>query len=481
MTENYSTQNTLDMLAKMLADPSNVTDDATDTTPNVDGRRPQGLGRPSLGKREPISGPLQQISYAMGMFNPKLDKGNVPKKVDLDAEGFMTKLQANWDRLVPFKLRGEQLATDAPYKARGNTTFSQEPMTNADASPLLSGTGVSSNDMPPLTPAEQSGVDVALAAQGNGLMSRPASDAAPTSIESSELMVSPKIRPADLSLEGLRSIEDGEYSFKASDYLKSKIDPSYEVDDSKLAITGNDFTDRDAALSEITKIAYKKYLPLQAAALLATAEAESSTSLVEDPYYRRSSALSKLAGGSTERKAAIEAIYSDPDYLRDGSVPGSDDALVNTAGAKKLFNIAYDDQYRSKDSKLGNDKVGDGYKYRGRGLIQITGKYNYAKYGKAIGVGDALVKNPELLLTDPKVMAAVTIAYLDDKDFANKATSEEGLRSVIVHNNSKDDKGVKPSTKRWERTLEIAKAAATKDVTSKLAERTRRPNSNQGF
>jgi hypothetical protein len=182
MTENYSTQNTLDMLAKMLADPSNVTDDATDTTPNVDGKRPQGLGRPSLGKREPISGPLQQISYAMGMFNPKLDKGNVPKKVDLDAEGFMTKLQANWDRLVPFKLRGEQLATDAPYKARGNTTL--EPMTNADASPLLSGTGVSSNDMPPLTPAEQAGVDVALAAQGNGLMARPASDAAPTAIES---------------------------------------------------------------------------------------------------------------------------------------------------------------------------------------------------------------------------------------------------------------------------------------------------------
>tara|TARA_R110000868_G_scaffold199021_1_gene445604 strand:+ start:2165 stop:3262 length:1098 start_codon:yes stop_codon:yes gene_type:complete len=165
MTENYSTQNTLDMLAKMLADPSNVTDDATDTTPNVDGKRPQGLGRPSLGKREPISGPLQQISYAMGMFNPKLDKGNVPKKVDLDAEGFMTKLQANWDRLVPFKLRGEQLATDAPYKARGNTTFSQEPMTNADASPLLSGTGVSSNDMPPLRADEKAKVAEALAVQ----------------------------------------------------------------------------------------------------------------------------------------------------------------------------------------------------------------------------------------------------------------------------------------------------------------------------
>jgi hypothetical protein len=59
-------------------------------------------------------------------------------------------------------------------------TFSSEPLTASDASPLLSGTGVSSNNMPPLTPAEQAGVDVALEAQGNGLMRRPASDAAPT-------------------------------------------------------------------------------------------------------------------------------------------------------------------------------------------------------------------------------------------------------------------------------------------------------------
>ena len=63
-------------------------------------------------------------------------------------------------------------------------TFSSEPLTASDASPLLSGSGVSSNDMPPLTPTEQAGVDVALAAQGNGLMSRPASDAAPTATES---------------------------------------------------------------------------------------------------------------------------------------------------------------------------------------------------------------------------------------------------------------------------------------------------------
>lgn len=50
----------------------------------------------------------------------------------------------------------------------------------------------------------------------------------------------------------------------------------------------------------------------------------------------------------------------------------------------------------------GNEASGDGWKYRGRGFIQITGKNNYKALTESTGID--YVNNPELLLTEADSM-----------------------------------------------------------------------------
>ena len=69
----------------------------------------------------------------------------------------------------------------------------------------------------------------------------------------------------------------------------------------------------------------------------------------------------------------------------------------------------YDPKYAPKKAKtLGNTKAGDGAKFKGRGYIQITGKYNYKKAGTALGID--LISNPELA-EKPAVAAKIAIWF----------------------------------------------------------------------
>jgi predicted chitinase len=71
--------------------------------------------------------------------------------------------------------------------------------------------------------------------------------------------------------------------------------------------------------------------------------------------------------------------------------------------------------------RMGNDTTGDGYKYRGRGYIQLTGKDNYSRVGAAIG--ENLVGNPDLA-NDPKVATKILLNFLGVNS-ANQSSFED--------------------------------------------------------
>ena len=66
---------------------------------------------------------------------------------------------------------------------------------------------------------------------------------------------------------------------------------------------------------------------------------------------------------------------------------------------EKIANWVYDDRNPARKNKLGNVRDGDGWKFRGGGAKQLTGRFNYEQFGKDIGMtadeAAAYVRTPE--------------------------------------------------------------------------------------
>ena len=74
-------------------------------------------------------------------------------------------------------------------------------------------------------------------------------------------------------------------------------------------------------------------------------------------------------------------------------------------GAKSIADFVY-------GGRLGNAKD-EGYKYRGRGIIQLTGKNNYEYYGKKLNID--LVNNPDLA-KEPDTAIEIALLFWKEKE-----------------------------------------------------------------
>lgn len=82
--------------------------------------------------------------------------------------------------------------------------------------------------------------------------------------------------------------------------------------------------------------------------------------------------------------------------------PDQATASAHAGNPEKLGNFVY-------ANRIGNgpESSGDGFRYRGRGVIQLTGRSNYASAAKALSAD--LLSQPDLLLSPP--LAAMAAAW----------------------------------------------------------------------
>jgi len=70
---------------------------------------------------------------------------------------------------------------------------------------------------------------------------------------------------------------------------------------------------------------------------------------------------------------------------------------------------------------LGNTQTGDGYRFRGRGYVQITGRRNYALFSKILGIN--LIDNPDLALV-PDTAAKICVKGMAEGLFTGRKLSD---------------------------------------------------------
>lgn len=96
---------------------------------------------------------------------------------------------------------------------------------------------------------------------------------------------------------------------------------------------------------------------------------------------------------------------------------------IKEYGGAQYFHDRYDPKgkHPAIARALGNTVPGDGAKYFGRGYVQLTGRANYARAGKKLGLD--LLKNPDQALS-PAVAGQILIAGMTEGWFTGKKLSD---------------------------------------------------------
>lgn len=129
-------------------------------------------------------------------------------------------------------------------------------------------------------------------------------------------------------------------------------------------------------------------------------------------------------------------------------------AAEESASFRTLTEYASGAEYQGR-TDLGNTEPGSGVRYKGRGIFQITGKFNYDAIGKKLGVD--LVNNPTLAAT-PEIAVETACIYWATRNLSGIADSSLSAYDTCVAITKKINGGTNGLDVRWLMTQRAAVA-----------------------
>lgn len=146
--------------------------------------------------------------------------------------------------------------------------------------------------------------------------------------------------------------------------------------------------------------------------------------------------------------------YSAPRLLqvfpgRNGIDTLAEARAVTRQGPEAVANAIYGGDW-GRTGPLGNTERGDGWRFHGRGYIQLTGRYNYTRDGRELGLD--LVNNPDLA-ADRTVAADIAIHYWQSRVVprGHQLDIRAATRDINGGYNHLEER--KAAVARWERRL----------------------------
>lgn len=110
------------------------------------------------------------------------------------------------------------------------------------------------------------------------------------------------------------------------------------------------------------------------------------------------------------------------------------------ANQSALANILYGGEWGKRN--LGNTEAGDGWRFRGRGLKQLTGRSNYSRFSKA-WLGDlSLLETPDRVAQPDGAVASAVWFWMANglNEIADRGTVEDVTRKVNGGTNGLQDR-----------------------------------------